>query len=146
VSAPRGGTTLAWSPDRAHLVYTYIADHADEQLHVIGAAGQGDHVITQMAPFANPLFPSWSPDGNFIVFSAQVPKPQIFVVRAAGGAAAQLTSGPGAVYPAWSPDGSHIVFCQTDGTVNQVFVMDADGSNLRQLTSGGDNTAFPRWR
>ena len=41
-------------------------------------------------------------------------------------------------YPYWSPDGNQIAFCSTqNGGKNQelnIFVMDADGSNVKQIT------------
>lgn len=37
--------------------------------------------------------------------------------------------------PAWSPDGRKIAFCSTRGGNHDIWVMDADGSNLRQLTT-----------
>lgn len=49
--------------------------------------------------------------------------------------------------PQWSPDGSQIVFISNrNGLRNQVYVMDADGSNVRRVTTD-DNSFhdFPSW-
>ncbi len=39
-------------------------------------------------------------------------------------------------YPVWSPDGEQIVFASTRDGQNEIYVMDADGSNHRRLTYG----------
>jgi len=47
--------------------------------------------------------------------------------------------------PDWSPDGSQIAF-QSTGTGNgDLYVMDADGSNVRQLTSTPEADQGPAW-
>jgi len=42
--------------------------------------------------------------------------------------------------PAWSPDGQQIAF----ENAGQIYVMDGDGSNVRQVTAGAQNS-FPAW-
>ena len=47
--------------------------------------------------------------------------------------------------PAWSPDGRQILFSVTAGGRAEIFVMNADGSDQRQLTqseTGSSRTAF----
>jgi TolB protein len=41
--------------------------------------------------------------------------------------------------PSWSPDGLHIVFSSTRAGRPEIFSMLADGSDVRQLTTEGDN-------
>jgi len=47
--------------------------------------------------------------------------------------------------PIWSPDGSKIVFCSNRDGKNEIYVMDADGSNVKRLTNNLANDAIPRW-
>ncbi len=51
--------------------------------------------------------------------------------------------------PRWSPDGSRIAFVSSADEHGrppyQIAVMDADGKNLRQLTTGEGRRSFPAW-
>ncbi len=48
--------------------------------------------------------------------------------------------------PAWSPDGSRLAFAATRRDGNRdIFVVDADGSNLRRLTTDPANDSYPSW-
>ncbi len=90
----------------------------------------------------NPLSPSWSPDGEYIVFSLDDPgQPnhnQLYVAAADGSGSTKLVDQPGAsdFLPQWSPDGSQILFCSrsADGSGTNVFVVAPDGTGLTQLT------------
>lgn len=45
-------------------------------------------------------------------------------------------------FPTWSPDGRRIVFCSTRGGAYAIWVMDAGGNHLTQLTTP-HGTSFP---
>jgi TolB protein len=105
-------------------------------------------------------YPAWSPDGTRIAFMAQEPGASgsnpdynIFVMNADGTHIARLTATEAEDgWPAWSPDGRQIVFssarddcsisgapdCRTTGDIGpwaDVWIMNADGSNLRRVTA-----------
>jgi TolB protein len=46
--------------------------------------------------------------------------------------------------PCWSPDGRHIVFQKGSTNREQIWMMLADGTNVKQLTTSGHNTQ-PNW-
>lgn len=91
--------------------------------------------------------PERSPDGTRIVYQSQTSgglSDQIFQIFMldADGTTHQLTDlTGGASEPTWSPDGKEIAFVADFG----IFVMDADGGNLRQLTAGDDGDRTPDW-
>ncbi len=50
------------------------------------------------------------------------------------------------VRPAWSPDGKSIAFQSNRDGPYHIYVMNSDGSNLRQVTSGdGNDDRHPNW-
>lgn len=75
----------------------------------------------------------------------------IYVMRADGTGTRVLTHAPDASRPAWSRDGRRIAFTSTrghegDGIEDQdVYVVDADGGNLRRLTSNQLAEFSPTW-
>lgn len=133
------------SRDGHRIVYWHI-DH----LIVMNADGTNQ---TPIMPPGNlfPRFPRFSPDGNRIVFEGTTTQTgqqtgQIFVMNADGSGLTQLTTPVAGepisrIEPSFSPDGGRIVYIERshfNGTFDGVYVMNADGSNPRQLrTLGG---------
>ena len=68
---------------------------------------------------------------------------------AADGRSPTNLTGNGALddYPCWSPDldTPKILFSSNRNANRDIFVMDADGSNLRRLTHGNADNARPVW-
>jgi hypothetical protein len=96
---------------------------------------------------------AWSPDGRKIAFSSDRDGSfDVFVMDANGANPVNLTNNPAADGccgfvaggPAWSPDGTKIAFASDRDGVFDIFVMDADGSNVVNLTSGAGGTQ-PSW-
>jgi TolB protein len=79
----------------------------------------------------------------------------IYGVGAEGGREVRLTKGNGdpstpggllfAVEPAWSPDGRLIAFASRRDGVSHIYVMRADGTNVRQVTKGKLEDDGPAW-
>jgi TolB protein len=93
--------------------------------------------------------PAWHPDGQHIAFAwTRGFEPgtfNIFLMNVATQEYVQLTHGAGRnENPTWGPDGRHIVFSsKRDGRTN-LYTMLADGTQVKQLTTQGDNT-MPVW-
>jgi len=93
--------------------------------------------------------PAWHPDGQHIAFAwtrGYAPGHfNIFVMDAATRSYVQLTHGAGRnENPSWAPDGRHLAFSSNRNGGQQIFTMLADGTQVRQLTTQGQNT-MPVW-
>jgi Tol biopolymer transport system component len=109
--------------------------------------------LTSASPTGFDTAPDISPDGRTIAFRRVVDETAaaVFVIGVDGRGLRQVTpyaleAGP----PRWSPDGRRIVFNSgtlTDFDDGQIWVANADGTGLTQLTHGApDNPSFqPSW-
>ena len=88
--------------------------------------------------------PEWSPDGSWILAQAWCCNSGLFKIRTDGSEKVMLTDNALTTAPsaAWSPDGSKVVFATSS---YDLFVMDADGTNLLQVTEGAFCDAHPAW-
>lgn len=109
-------------------------------------------IFAQKAPFdVNALLalnrisdPQISPDGRSVAFTVQTvdvganKKPrQIWIVPLTGGAPPRQITHDGDTNqrPRWSPDSKNIAYVSDRGGSSQIWMMDADGGNPRQVTT-----------
>ncbi len=160
-----GGQTF--SPDGLRLAYwsKALAGGAWD-LAVVDADGANPVTVASgVSVVSDPSLPSWSPDGSAITYSAfsdqadvsSCPRygngdfcgSRIFVAPADGSGARQIGDPAlDARSPDWSPDGSTIAFGGGNASPAigvHLYLMDADGSNVRQLSDVvGSDWAFVR--
>jgi Tol biopolymer transport system component len=119
-----------------------------EDIFIANADGSG---LQQLTDNPGPEFDGhWSPDGTKIVYRDSTrginQNDEIYVMQADGSEKTNLTNDPADDWgPAWSPDGAQIAFSSTraNGSLPQLFVMDANGNNVRQLTEREGE--YPSW-
>src|SRR5947207_2345717 len=91
---------------------------------------------------------SFSPDGRFFAIAAKRRDRDDLVLLAVKKAVeVHLIRLPltGLTTPSWSPDGKQLVFTGYDGGLSDLFVVNADGSNLHRLTNDKYADLEPSW-
>ena len=144
----------AWSPDGTKIAF--ITDRSQvSEVYVMDANGENLVRLTQRSK--DNYEPVWSPDGTKIAFASYG---TIHVMNADGTNLVQLTqrvptqreSGDSSdssmstdSSPVWSPDGTKIAFeSDRNDNINVIYVMNADGTNLAQLTGTDGLISFTR--
>lgn len=126
------------------------------EIYVMNSDGKNLRQLTQNSAADNS--PCWSPDGKRILFvsdrDGKEYDSEIYIMNEDGSQQKRLTSQLGDdSHPKFTPDGMHIIFnsarTSPDLTVdwslqiNEIFMMDPDGKNVRQLTSFKTICTFP---
>ena len=171
ITSNPGGSDIPgdYSPDGTQLVFKRFEDDVPTGMYVVDIAedGIGHGEPQRLTPEGMVLDDTghagrWSPDGEMILFVAQESHRHhkaiwIVSVGADGGAPRQLPIAPGCggplgeadaygcYWPGWSPDGDKIVFTRSepDGSNESIWIANADGSDLVQVTDGADDG--PAW-
>lgn len=158
-SSQGNDTAPAWSPDGAQIIFQSDWDYrynrpSNSGFHLwrIPATGGTPQLMTADDSWAEA--PSWSPDGAKIAFASnRSGQMHIYVVNSLGETAGFQAEGPlGAdptdatdTGPVWSPDGTKIAFTSDRTGVWQIYVMDATGDNVVQVTHSIGDDKDPSW-
>jgi Tol biopolymer transport system component len=145
-----------WSPDGTKLVFQIVSDAKGAAIFTVNLDGTDLRRLTPYGLFAE--HPDWSPDGRLILFenfgngAPSGVSTNVFTVRPDGSHLTNVTQDTGgavnAANPAWSPDGKKIVFVQIpSGPLGyaDIFTMNADGSDIGQLTTSTFWDFRPDW-
>jgi TolB protein len=148
------GYTPSWSPDGKQLVFV-AQPRAVLSVYVCNTDGSGLHRITDPRLQASDQ-PDWSPDGTRILFAAG-PKDRwnLYTIHPDGTDLQQLTHFHGLTKvdgASFSPDSHWIVFSTVHGavnppgsTLNDIFVMTANGTHIQPITRTKNYEGNPDW-
>ncbi|MFZ0545745.1 MAG: S9 family peptidase, partial [Candidatus Promineifilaceae bacterium] len=137
-----------WMPDSNRLVISIVRDEK-VQIVMTDRDGSWPHGIVDAPGDVWNVKPS--PDGRFLLFTHRplddLNRLDIWLVEVETGQIRELTNTPqrrnwGAI---WSPDGSLIAFISEVSGFNEVWLVQPDGSNLRQLSQLGMDAADLEW-
>jgi hypothetical protein len=111
-----------------------------------------DNKITQLSSLFINSF-AVSPDGTQIVFTAlknekdDTSQECLWLMKADGSDVRKLTDSQGDLAPAWSPTGSKIAFSSLgkERKYRQIFTIEADGRNVKKLTTSEFHKNNPCW-
>ncbi len=148
--------TPAPSPDGKQVAITGFGINTDHpEIWVIDSDGSNPHPLTKTTTVSTTrsgqkilwsVHPSWTPDGQKIVYaSTQSGSTQIWTMNADGSSATQITAGnapdsPDSNVPEYSLDGKNIVFWSGYETeYGDVWTMSADGANRTRITNEPEN-------
>jgi len=105
------------------------------------AAQDLERTVASMAKINFANSPSFSPDGSRVAYLANISgSPQVWIVSSEGGYPKAATSFDDPVSAvAWSPRGNElaITVAPGGGLNTQIWLMTAEGTNLRRITPGG---------
>jgi TolB protein len=147
--------TPSWSPDGSQIAFTGYSQGpsgplSPTRLYLMNADGSG---MRRIGPDDVGL-PRWSPDGTQLAFVNE-DTGSIYAINADGSGLRRVVDVdllPGVEHtasnftvPAWSPDGGRIVFAAGDATSSDLYLVDADGSGLEQLTHDSEFEEDPAW-
>ncbi len=150
-----------WSPDGNFIVYRVWGGDGQggeaRGLRLLDLRDQALKILT--TEWDN--FPFWSPSGDLILFTRQKSDDRdfdVFTIRPNGTELRQITTSPGTDgHATWTADGESIFFMSSRSGFKdeaslydnspqpyaQVFIMDADGSDVRQLTNSRWEDSMP---
>jgi TolB protein len=138
----------SWSPDASEILFSRMTGKGRQEdtefcfrgfcfsfpAHPhwrLGLVQVGDGSFRELTSSEISHAPSWSPDGQRIVYDDT----QGLRVQSPDGEVSYLiTRDPRDTAPAWSPDGKRVAFVHRQHDHWEVYRVDADGRNLRRLT------------
>jgi TolB protein len=144
----------SWSPDGKRLLF---ARHESGGTAVwLYTMNQGDsksarRLTTRKEPEYNGVF---SPDGALVLFAAITLSGtqgnlDIAAIGSDGSGLKTLVADQGKLshqdWPAWSPDGKRFAFSSTHEGNQEVYLANADGTNLARVTQHPGHDAHPCW-
>jgi TolB protein len=136
-------TAPSWSPNNREIAFT--SDRlGSPQIYIMDAEGTN----VRRRSFGGNYHdgPAWAPTGDRIVYVSRVAAVfDLYVLNLRTDRIIKLTEGYSRnESPSWSPDGRHIIFSSNRTGTIQIYSLDYDGTNLRRLTSKGENK-LPNW-
>lgn len=133
------GLEPVWSPDRSRILFTGWID-SDSEIYSISA--DGSDLVQLTDNDVEDLEGNRSPEGERIVFVSDRGSPSeregdsnfdLYTMTADGGEVVRLTDHPAHDFaPSWSPDANLIVFVSLRTESPDLYVVTADGSQLRR--------------
>jgi len=134
----------SWSPDRQVFVY-HSRQEPDHRSRIYRMDGIDAMVMRRHGANIFGQMPNWLPDGRIIYQTCEGGSCGLFIMNADGSFPTQVTYETSDTAPEPSPDGRQIVFMSQQNNNWDVYLVNVDGSDRRQLTSSPANDGLPVW-
>jgi TolB protein len=136
--------TPVWSPDARSLAYTSYKQGYPDLYRAFPFERRPEQTLAAFVGINTA--PSFSPDGKSLAMTlSKDGNPEVYVLTLATGTMRRLTRHAGIdTEPTWAPTGRQLAFISDRTGTPNLYVMDAEGTSVRPLTSGGFHTQ-PRW-
>lgn len=147
---PEGPTPTAQGGGVGQLAFASNRDGVP-QIYIMNVDGTGVQQVTKLNDGA--CQPSWSPDGQKLVFTSPCRSNRqtyagssVWIINADGTGLKPLATAPGGDFdPAWSPQGDKIAFTSLEDGWSQIYVVNIDGSGRTNLSNNHASESQPRW-
>lgn len=134
-----------WNPSAPELAFVSDQD-GDAEIFLLASDGSSLQLTNNDYYDSDP---DWSPNGRFIVYSADPAggkETNLFLIQPDGSGLQQVTDVPGFdLEPTWSADSSYLLFTSnmSDGNVD-IYMLEEDGTFFR-ITSADSVEGVPSW-
>lgn len=147
-----GPAPASWSADGKRLTVLASDEKGRNQVFLIELGGTSVQDISSKFAPRGAESANLSPDGLKVVWVADLRNRRPLVITdIATGVSKDLTDGEAVAHetPRWSPDGKQIAFVSARGSADNqrsdVYVMDADGTHVRNVSQHPHEDFDPRW-
>lgn len=133
----------SWSPSNREMAFT--SDRSGSpQIYIMDSDGLSVRRLTFEGSYNDS--PAWSPRGDKIAFVSRTASGfDIYTIDVTGENLMRLTDSSGSNEdPSWSPNGFSLIFSSTRNGRKAIYSMFWDGSDQKQITSGG-TSYMPSW-
>jgi TolB protein len=134
ITTGKGALSPAWSPTGESVVYTVLGNNGT-QVEELDVRRGGTRRISQIRAGLN-ITPIYQRDGSGILYAQGTGNGTDLIFAGFDGDPRRITAGRGTdnTSPSYSPDGRQVAFVSGKSGQPQVYIMDADGSNVQLLT------------
>ncbi|MFO7894499.1 MAG: hypothetical protein R6U63_12255 [Longimicrobiales bacterium] len=137
-----------WSPDGSMIAFTSSRESIERswEVYVMNADGSGQVNVSDnvgLEESSSDWPHGWSPDGRIVFhsFRSDTP-PATYLVDPDGTDLEPMFASPGPYDPFWSPDGERVAYVHAQAGDRDIWVMDADGSGVTNLSDDPANDSF----